>query len=113
MLRNNRAEMPFGVMGGHYQSFGHMHLISKYLDFDLDLQETIDLPRLFPLPGSNKVEVEVGFPQTTLDALKAKGHKLVQSTKPIGGAQAIHLNWSNNTLTGASDPRKDGCALGY
>ena len=100
-------------MGGHYQSFGHMHLISKYLDFDLDLQETIDLPRLFPLPGSNKVEIEAGFPQTTLDALKAKGHELVQSTKPIGGAQAIHLNWSNNTLTGASDPRKDGCALGY
>ena len=113
LVRNNKAEMPFGVMGGHYQSFGHMHLLSRHLEFGLDLQEAIDLPRLFPLPGTQKVEVESGFPQSIIEGLAAKGHKPVPTQKPIGGAQAIRVNWENGTLTGASEPRKDGCALGY
>ena len=113
MVKNNLAEMSFGVMGGHYQAFGHMHFLSKHLDFGLDLQEAIDLPRLFPLPGSRKVEIESGFPQDVIDGLTKKGHKMVRPTKPIGGAQAIHIDWKNGTLTGASEPRKDGCAIGY
>ena len=90
-----------------------MHLLSKYLDFDLDLQEAMDLPRLFPLPGTRKVEVESGFSQYIVDGLKAKGHEIVSTERPIGGAQAIFINWENGTLTGASEPRKDGCAIGY
>ena len=113
LVHNNQAEMPFGVMGGHYQSFGHMHLLSRHLEFGLDLQEAIDLPRLFPLPGTQKVEVESGFSQSVIDGLIAKGHTLIPARKPIGGAQAIRINWQNGTLTGGSEPRKDGCAIGY
>jgi gamma-glutamyltranspeptidase/glutathione hydrolase len=112
VLRDGKPLMPFGVMGGHYQAMGHAHFVSKVLDFGLGLQEAIDLPRLFPIPGTGQVEAEDTFPPETLDELRRRGFDVVPSGRPIGGAQAIRLDRPHGTLTGASDPRKDGCALG-
>ena len=65
-------------------------------------------------PGcSDTVDVESGVPEETVAELKARGHKVVAAEKPIGGGQAILIDWENGVLTGGSDPRKDGCALGY
>ena len=41
------------------------------------------------------------------------GHKVEVPNSPIGGGQAIKINWELGVLEGASDPRKDGCAIGY
>ena len=113
VTKNNKVQMSFGVMGGHYQSFGHMHFLTKHFDFGLDMQEAMDLPRIFPIPGTKQVEIESGLPIEIIAGLKAKGHSLIPASRPIGGAQAISIDWENGTLTGASEPRKDGCAIGY
>jgi len=113
LVKDGKAQMPFGVMGGHYQSFGHMHLLTKHFDFGKDLQEAMDLPRVFPKPGSNEVEVESGVPENVVKGLQARGHKIVRPAKPIGGAQAIRIDWDKGTLTGGSESRKDGSAIGY
>jgi gamma-glutamyltranspeptidase / glutathione hydrolase len=112
VLKDGKPVMPFGVMGGHYQAMGHAHFISKVLDFRLGLQEAVDLPRLFPTPGTSSIEAEDHFPVETIAELRRRGFDIAPSGRPIGGAQAIRLNHQNGTLTGASDPRKDGCALG-
>lgn len=112
VLKEGRPVMPFGVMGGHYQAMGHASFLSRVLDFGLDLQAAIDLPRLFPVPGTDAVEVEDTVPADVIAELSRRGFRLVPSGRPIGGAQAIRIDHARGTLTGASDPRKDGCALG-
>ena len=57
--------------------------------------------------------VESGMPEASVKGLQALGHKTQAPPKPMGGAQAIRIDWDEGTLTGASDPRKDGSALGY
>jgi gamma-glutamyltranspeptidase/glutathione hydrolase len=113
VMRDGRVEMPFGVMGGHYQAMGHAHVLSKVFDFGLDLQEAFDLPRLFPRPGSNVVEAESSFPPGVLKELSRRGFEIAPVPSPLGGAQGVWIDWLNGALHGASDPRKDGCALGY
>ena len=112
VTRDGRVEMPFGVMGGYYQAMGHAHLISKVLDYGMDLQEAIDLPRVMPTSEGTAVEAEHTLDGATRLELERRGYTFTQSKDPIGGAQAVRIDWKNGTLTGASEPRKDGIALG-
>ncbi|MDX8480163.1 gamma-glutamyltransferase [Mesorhizobium sp. VK24D] len=112
VTRNGRVEMSFGVMGGYYQALGHAHLISKVLDYGMDLQEAINLPRLMPTSDGTRVETEHKIDAATKAELERRGFTFSPADEPIGGAQAIRIDWENGTLTGASEPRKDGIALG-
>lgn len=112
-VKDGRAVMPFGVMGGHYQAMGHASFISKVYGYGMDMQDAMSLPRVFPLPGTSQVEYELTLDPAVVQGLKDMGYDLVRPSRPIGGAQAISIDWAGGVLTGASDPRKDGCALGY
>ena len=112
LAKEGKMVMPFGVMGGQYQPAGHVHLLSNLIDYNLDIQEAIDLARVYPLPEGD-VEVEDGIPDSARKALAARGHRLIRAEAPIGGGQAIWIDWERGMLVGGSDPRKDGCALGY
>ncbi len=105
--------MSFGVMGGHYQAFGHMQFLTKMLDFGMDIQEAQDAPRVFPVDHSMDVEMEGTLPASVIEGLEKLGHRRIAPAKPIGGSQAIWIDRKNGILTGGSDPRKDGCAVGY
>ncbi|WP_309668361.1 gamma-glutamyltransferase family protein [Tabrizicola sp.] len=110
LRRAGRVIMPFGVMGGGYQPCGHARLITNLTDFGLDPQAAIDAPRCFS--GPDGMEVERGYSDTVRAELAAMGHAVSIPETPLGGAQAILIG-DNGVLIGASDPRKDGCALGY
>ena len=112
-LRDGKVEMPFGVMGGHYQAMGHAWFLSNVLGYGLDMQEAMDLPRFFPEPDTGAVEFEGALPTDVQDQLRKMGYSLKRANRPIGGSQAIRIDWKGGVLIGASDPRKDGCALGY
>ena len=111
MLREGgRVVMPFGVMGGAYQPNGHARFVSNLKDFGLSPQAAIDGPRSFADGG--KLKVERGYSEGVRQALADMGHDVDVPDEPIGGAQAILLH-EDGVLEGGSDPRKDGCALGY
>jgi gamma-glutamyltranspeptidase/glutathione hydrolase len=110
-MKDGRVLMPYGVMGGDYQPFGHVHFLTNVLDYGLDPQAALDQPRVFYAQG--KAQVERSVPTTAIAGLQARGHTVDVAREPLGGGQAIRIDWQKGTLTGGSDPRKDGCALGY
>lgn len=108
---NGRAIMPYGVMGGDYQPVGQVHALTNMLDFGMDPQAALDCPRAFFDEGT--LWVEAGIPAKTVSDLVARGHHVQPSADPLGGGQAIWIDWDRGVLVAGSDPRKDGCALGY
>src|SRR3954470_12362311 len=106
-----RAQMSFGVMGGQYQPVGQTHVLTNILDYGCDVQEAIDMPRGFHHEGL--YQLEDGVPAAIVEGLTKLGHKTNRVVPPLGGGQAIWIDWDKGTLTGGSEPRKDGCALGY
>lgn len=112
MLRENgQVTMPFGVMGGAYQPAGHARFVTNLRVYGMDPQAAIDAPRSFPTPLG--LSVEGGYAPEVRTELAAKGHKVIRPDDPLGGAQAILIDAGSGVLQGASDPRKDGIALGY
>jgi len=109
--RDGRCEMAFGVMGGHYQAMGHAHFIVNMIDYGMDLQTALEYPRVFF--AGEVTEVERGISPAAVEGLRARGHDVQLRPLPFGGGQAIRIDWERGVLIGASDHRKDGCALGY
>ena len=105
--------LSYGVMGGEYQAFGHMQFLTRHFDFGMDVQMAQDTARFFPNPFIDVVDVEAPIAETTREALRTLGHDIRPAGKPIGGSQAIAIDWETGLLTAGSDPRKDGCAMGY
>jgi gamma-glutamyltranspeptidase/glutathione hydrolase len=101
----------YGVMGGYYQAMGHAYVLSNWADCGMDLQEAIDAPRF--LPGAEGLAVERSMPRATCEALAKLGHQITEPRLPHGGGQAILIDAKSGVLQAGSDPRKDGCAMGY
>lgn len=110
-MKDGRALMPFGVMGGDFQPFGHVHFLTNLLDFAMDPQGALDAARVFP--SGDVVEAERGLSRRAIAGLQDRGHQVMMAEEPHGGGQAILIDWEAGTFTAGSDPRKDGCALGY
>jgi gamma-glutamyltranspeptidase/glutathione hydrolase len=113
VLRQGRLHLAYGLMGGPMQPQGHVQLLLHHLDFGLGIQEAIDVPRWFHARG-RVVLLEHGTPRATIEALRALGHEVHPAgLRYFGGAQAVGPHPETGVYLGASDPRKDGAALGY
>jgi gamma-glutamyltranspeptidase/glutathione hydrolase len=110
-LRDGRCDMSFGVMGGSFQSMGHAYFVSNLTDYGMDVQAAIDHPRLFQ--EGEQTMIEGGVPAAVADKLRAMGHTVATRKDPLGGGQAIAIDWERGVLIAGSDPRKDGSAAGY
>jgi gamma-glutamyltranspeptidase/glutathione hydrolase len=107
--------MSFGVMGGDMQPQGHVQFLANLIDFRMNLQEAVDAPRVRHLKGT-EIYVEDGIAEKTIGALIQKGHQIltrIPEVNQVGGGQAIYFDCDQNVFLGASDRRKDGCAIGY
>jgi gamma-glutamyltranspeptidase/glutathione hydrolase len=110
-----RISHSLGVVGGHYQAWGHTQVVTNLVDYGYDVQEAIDAPRVFH-NGAN-VELEPGLGPEVRTELTRRQHRVVDVSETsmgrLGGGQLIAIDWEKGTLAGAADRRLDGCALGY
>src|SRR3546814_14751741 len=88
MAQGERVVMPFGVMGGAYQACGHARLVTNLVDFGLDVQQSIDLARLFPPPCAPEVAGPNSVPAHVLAALAEPGPRLPPPPPPNARRQA-------------------------
>jgi gamma-glutamyltranspeptidase/glutathione hydrolase len=117
-------KVAFGVMGGDMQPQGHVQIVINLVDFGMNLQEAGDAPRLYhtgsaeptgtAMTDGGIVYLEEGIPPEVRRELVRRGHVLRQTTgTAFGGYQAVSRNPTTGVLAGASESRKDGCAIGY
>lgn len=111
LTKGAKAIMPFGVMGGDYQPWGHTHVLENMLCYGMSPQEALDMPRFCYQDGVAMMEPAI--PGHVMHDLANRGHPLGITPEPFGGGQAIWIDWEKGTLAGGSEPRKDGIALGY
>jgi gamma-glutamyltranspeptidase/glutathione hydrolase len=110
-MRNGKPWLSFGVMGAMFQPVGHVYVLTNMLDYGMDAQEALDHPRVF-IEGE-QLQAERGVTTATFDKLAALGHSMAWREEPWGGGQIVQMDADRGVLIGASDPRKDGLALGY
>jgi gamma-glutamyltranspeptidase/glutathione hydrolase len=123
VTKDGQPWMSFGLMGGDMQAQGHVQVLCNLIDFGMDVQEAGDAPRFRHFgsseptgqsaDGGGSVALESGIPIDIRRQLEAKGHRLVEAPGTFGGYQAIRIDLERGVLIGGSDPRKDGCAMGY
>ena len=115
LTENGLPRMAFGVMGGPMQAQGHLQMVLRTQIWGQDVQTAVDAPRWRVTEGLG-VACETAMPKSALEALSGLGHKITLETPDaafgFGGAQLIH-RLDSGGYAGGSDPRKDGCAVGF
>ena len=113
----------FGVMGGDFQPQGHAQVLMNIIDFGMSPQQAGEQPRIQHSESSTPtgrrmvdggfVDFERHIPEETKLRLSYMGHKIRPGAGAFGGYQGIWRKSNPRCYFGASDPRKDGCAIGY
>ncbi|RVE73624.1 hypothetical protein OJAV_G00032950 [Oryzias javanicus] len=122
-----------GVMGAFMQPQGHVQVLLNMMEFGMNPQQALDAPRVFvqyeQKAGQWFVNLEEGIEQEVAEELRRRGHKVNwpvtgHQRSQFGRGQIITVgDWWNasasqasrppRVLWAGSDPRADGCALGY
>jgi gamma-glutamyltranspeptidase/glutathione hydrolase len=106
LKRGDEDWSAFGVMGGYMQPQGHLQTLVGMLDDELTLQEALDRPR-WRYREDGRLAVEARMPTDVQNGLRRRGHDLdVLLPGMFGGAQVVRNN--EGSLSGATEPRKDG-----
>jgi gamma-glutamyltranspeptidase/glutathione hydrolase len=125
--RDGELHACFGVMGGYMQPQGHLQVLVNLVDLGMAPQQALDMPRwqlVGPLLGGlgagedgGRVLLEEGWAPGLAAELSRRGHQVTEvggfGRGIFGGGQIIARDPATGVLMGGSDPRKDGCAVGW
>ncbi len=114
--RGGELWLTYGMMGVFQQPQGHLQLLVNMIDLGLDPQAALNALR-FSVQLGGEILLEEGLPQSTVQELKDRGHDVYvlsgYDRYVMGGGQIIERDPETGSLRGGSEPRKDGCAIGW
>jgi gamma-glutamyltranspeptidase/glutathione hydrolase len=102
-------------MGGFMQPQGHAQVVMAMIDDGLDPQAALNRPRVC-LESGGGVAMEAGIPAETVAKLSTMGHQVQTVSgyaRALFGRGQIIRRELDGVLWGGSDPRADGCAMGF
>jgi len=121
--KDGKPWLAFGVMGGDMQPQGHVQILVNLVDFGMNLQEAGDAARYYHTGSSEPtgtlmttggvLSLESGVDAQIRRGLAKRGHRITETVGRFGGYQAVARDLETGVYAGASESRKDGCALGY
>ncbi len=125
VTKDDKAFLICGTPGADTQVQTNLQLVTHVIDFGMNPQEAVAAPRwrslqnpmesTVPHTCPDALQLEGRFPEDVRDALAQKGHELqlLGDWGGPGSAQAIRIHPESNALSGGSDPRRDGYAVGW
>lgn len=123
ITKDGKPFISFGLMGGGMQPQGHAQIVVNLIDFDMNLQEAGDAPRILhtgssqptgtKMKNGGTAHLETGFDYEVIRELMKRGHRIQFNNGGFGGYQAIMYDEKNKVYYGASESRKDGQAAGF
>lgn len=121
-FRNDRLWAVLGCMGADGQPQIHLQTYIAMIDHGLDIQEALETPRFlsgrFAIgEARDTLHMEGRIPAATVAELERRGHLVNQWADDwheyAGHAHGITIDPKSGMLSGGSDPRSDGAAIGY
>jgi gamma-glutamyltranspeptidase/glutathione hydrolase len=117
LLRDGEVFLTLGGAGGPRIPSSSIAVITNTVDFGMNIQEAVGAPRIH---GQNmEISVDPAIPESARQRLASMGHKVIVRDVVenewwyFGAVQAIMYDAAKGYFTGASDPRRDGQAIGY
>jgi gamma-glutamyltranspeptidase / glutathione hydrolase len=107
VLKDGKPVLVTGSPGGSRIISAVLQVIVNVLDYGMDVAAAVAAPRLHHQWLPDEVRVERGFSEDTLEALRARGHRVVE---PLGQSSANSIMVTANGVLGAPDPRTRGAA---
>jgi gamma-glutamyltranspeptidase/glutathione hydrolase len=123
--RGGQPYLAWATRGGDAQAQWNFQVWSNIVHYGMNAQEAVERPRWQSFPASDpatiaspfELRMEAGFPPETYEGLRRLGHRVVtpllSTGASAGGVQVIQVDPDGRVYFGASDPRADGCAVGF
>ncbi len=114
VVKNDKPFLVLGGRGGSRIITGVLQVIVNVIDFGMNIQEAVDMPRFHHQWYPDEIIIErYGLPADVLNNLTLRKHSLRITDSSCGEVEAIHLDNNTGWIYGGPDPREGASAVGY